>query len=71
MRRTHPFSNLVSRAGRPGGRGPEMEEGGWRRMLGEALPGVNLDCPREKQRKPRVRMLRELLQRDGWYGGEA
>ena len=48
-----------------------MEEGRWRRMLGEALPGVNLDCPREKGSKPMVRMLRELLQREGWYGGEA
>ena len=69
-RGTHPFSNLVSRAGRPGERGPEMEEGRWRRMLGEALPGVNLDCPQEMGKKPRVRMLRELLQRGGWYGGE-
>ena len=68
---THPFSDLVGRAGRPGERGPEMEEGRWTRMLGEALPGVNLDCPREKGTKPRVRMLRELLQREGWYGGEA
>ena len=40
-------------------------------MLGEALPGVNLDCPQEKGSRPRVRMLRELLQREGWYGGEA
>ena len=45
---THPFSDLVGRAGRPGERGPEMEEGRWRRMLGEALPGLNLDCPQEK-----------------------
>ena len=28
-------------------------------------------CPQEKGSKPRVRMLRELLQREGWYGGEA
>ena len=70
-RGTHPFSDLVGRAGRPGERGPEMEEGRWRRMLGEPLPGVNLDCPQEKGNKPRVRMLRELLQREGWYGGEA
>ena len=68
---THPFSNLVGRAGRPRERGPEMEEGQWRRMLGEALPGMSLDCPQEKITKPRVRMLRELLQREGWYGGEA
>ena len=70
-RGTHSFSDLVARAGRPGGRGPEMEGGRWRKMLGEALPGVNLDCPQEKGKKPRVRMLRELLQREGWYGGEA
>ena len=70
-RGTHPFSDLVGRAGRPGERGPEMEKGLWRRMLGEALPGVNLDCPQEKETKPRVRMLRGLLQREGWYRGES
>ena len=48
-----------------------MEEGRGRRMLREALPGLSLDCPQEEEKKPRVRMLRELLQRDGWYGGEA
>ena len=67
----HPFSNLVGRAGSPGERGPEMEEGRWRTMLGEALPRLNLDCPQEKVSKPRVRMLRELLQREGWYEREA
>ena len=70
-RGTRPFSDLVGRAGRPRERGPEMEEGRWRRMLGEALPGVSLDCHREKGKKPRVRMLRELLQKEGWYEGEA
>ena len=61
-----PFSDLVGRAGRPGERGPEMEEWRWRRMLGAALPGMRLDCPQEKGKKPRVQMLRELLQgRDG------
>ena len=40
-------------------------------MLGEALLGVSLDCPRERGKKPRVRMLRKLLQREGWYKGEA
>ena len=70
-RGTHPFSDLVGRTGRPRERGPEMEEGRWRRMLGEALRGVSLDCPQEKGKKPRVRMLRQLLQREGWYGGEA
>ena len=66
-----PFSDLVGRAGRPGERGPEMEEWRWRRMLGAALPGVRLDCPQEKGKKPRVQMLRELLQREGKYGGDA
>ena len=70
-RGTRPFSSLVGMAGRPRERGPEMDEGRWRRMLGEALPGVSLDCPQEKGKKPRVRMLRELLQREGWYGGNA
>ena len=60
-----PFSDLVGRAGRPRARGPEMDEGRWRRMLGVALPGVRLDCPQEKRKKPRVQMLRELLQRGG------
>ena len=64
-----PFSDLVGRAGRPGERGPEMNEGRWRRMLGAEPPGVRLDCPQEKGKKPRVQMLRELLQRQGRYGG--
>ena len=34
-----------------------MDEGRWRRMLGAALPGVRLDCPQEKGKKPRVQML--------------
>ena len=67
---TRPFSDLVGRAGRPRERGPGMDEGRWRRMLGEALPGVSLDCPQEKGRKPSVQMLRELLQREGRYGGD-
>ena len=29
-----------------------MDEGQWRRMLGVALPGVRLDCPQEKGKKP-------------------
>ena len=70
-RGTRPFSDLVGRAGRPRERWPEMDEGRWRRMLREALPGVSLDCAQKKGRKPRVRMLRELLQREGWYGGNA
>ena len=57
-RGTRPFSNLVGRAGKPRERGPDMDEGRWRRMLGEALPGVSLDCPQEKGKKSRVRMLR-------------
>ena len=39
-------------------------------MLGEALPGVSLDCPQAKGKKPRVQMLREVLQREGRYGGD-
>ena len=65
-----PFSDLVGRAGKPRARGPEMEELRWRRMLGAALPGVRLDCPQERGKKPRVQMLRELLQREGRYGGQ-
>ena len=38
-RGTRPFSDLAGRAGRPEESWPEMEEGRWRRMLGEALPG--------------------------------
>ena len=70
-RGTRPFSDLVGRAGRPRERGPEMDEGRWRRMLGAALPEVRPDCPQEKGKKPRVQMLRELLQREGRYGGDA
>ena len=70
-RGTRPFSDLVGSAGRPRERGPKMDEGRWRGMLQEALPGMSLDCPHEKGKKPRVRMLRELLQREGWYGGDA
>ena len=66
-----PLSDLVGRAGRPGERGREMEEWRWRRMLGAALPGLRLDCPQEKGKKPRVQILRELLQREGRYGGDA
>ena len=40
-------------------------------MLGAALPGVRLDYPQEKGKKPRARMLRELLLREGRYGGHA
>ena len=32
---------------------------------------MNLDCPQEKGKKPRVQMLPELLQREAWFGGEA
>ena len=69
---TRSFSDLVGRAGRPREKGPEMEEGRWSGMLREALLGVSLDCrPRERGKKPRVRKLRELLQREGWYESEA
>ena len=70
-RQTRPFSDLIGRAGGPRERGPKMDEGRWRRMLGAALPGVRLDCPQEKGKKPRVQMLRELLQWEGRYGGDA
>ena len=40
-------------------------------MLGAALPGMRLDCPQERGKKPGVLMLRELLQREGQYGGDA
>ena len=70
-RGTRPFSDLVGRAGRPRVRGPEMDEGRWRRMLGAALLGVRPECLQEKGKKPRVHMLRELLQREGRYGGDA
>ena len=66
-----PFSDLVGRAGRPRVRGPEMEEWRWRRMLGAPLLGLRLDCPQERGKKPRVQMLRDLLQREGRYGGDA
>ena len=66
-RGTRPFCNLVSRAGRPQEKGPQMEEGRLRRMLGEALPGVHLDCSKARGKNPRDRMPRELLQREGWY----
>ena len=69
-RGTRPFSDLVGRAGGPRERGPEMDEERWRRTLGEALPGHSLDCPEKKEKKPRVQMLRELLQREGRYGGD-
>ena len=45
---THPFRDLVHRAGRLRDKGPEMEEGRWRRMLGEALPGLDLECLKER-----------------------
>ena len=59
-RGTHPFRHLLHK-------GPEMAEDSRGRMLEEALPGLDLDGPRERGRKSRVQMLRELLQREGWY----
>ena len=70
-RGTHPFSDLVSRAARPRERGPEMEEGRWRRMLGEALQAMSQDCPQEQEENPRVQKLREMLQTEGCYEGDA
>ena len=66
-RRTLVFRDLVHRAGTPRDKGPEMTEGRWRRMLGEALRWVDLECLKERGRKPRVLMLRDLLQREAWY----
>ena len=60
-RGTHPFSDLVDRAGRPRERGAEMKEGCCRRMLGETLAGVSLDCPQQRGKRPRFLMLLELL----------
>ena len=36
-------------------------------MRGEALQEPDLECPKERGRKSRVRMLRELLRREGSY----
>ena len=44
-----------------------MVEVRWMRMLGDALPELDLDSPRERGRRPRVQMLGELLQREGCY----
>ena len=67
---TRPFCDLVGRAGRPREQGPEMEEGRWRRLLVEALPGVDLECPKERGRKPRVRMLRSCCTGRGGIEGD-
>ena len=64
---THPFWDLVHRLGRPQDRGPQSVEDRWRRMLGEAVPGMDLHDPRERRRRQRMQMLRELLQRVGKY----
>ena len=48
-----------------------MEEWRWRGVLGAALPGMRLDYTQDKGRKPRVQKLRELLRREGQYGGDA
>ena len=66
-RGTHLFCDLVHKTGRPQHKGPEMAEDRWRRVLGEALPGMDPDGPRERGRKPRLLMLRELLRREGRY----
>ena len=65
--RTHRFRHLVHRAGRRRDRGPEMEEGWWRRLLEAALPGLDLDDHGEVGSKPRMQLLREPLQREGGY----
>ena len=53
--RPRPFSDLVSRAGRPRERGPEMDEGRWKRMLGAALPRCAWTVPRRRGRSPGFR----------------
>ena len=45
--------------------------GGGGGCWGRRFRGVRLDCPQERGKKPRVQMLRELLQREGRYGGDA
>ena len=64
---TQPFQDLVRRARRPQGKGPEMEHGSWRRMLEAALPGMHLDDLRDVWGKRMMHLLRELLQREGTY----
>ena len=61
------FRDLVHRAARPQDKVPEMKEDRWRRMLREASPGLDLEGAEERGRKPRVRILRELLHKEGWY----
>ena len=41
------FRQVVHRAGRPQDKGPEMAEDRWETMLGEALPGLGLNGPRQ------------------------
>ena len=64
---THLFQDLVHGAGRPRDLVPEMADDKWRRMPGQALPGVDLDGPMERGRRPRGQILRELLQTEGQY----
>ena len=64
---TRPFRDVVHRAGRPQNRGLEMAEGRWRGILEAALPGVDLNDPWEEEGRLRVKVLRELLQREGRY----
>ena len=58
--RTAPLATWSAGQGGDGKKGVR-----WRMMLGEGLPGVSLDCPWKRRKKPRVRMLREMLQRRG------
>ena len=65
-RGTPPFCNLVGRAGRPrdlaGNGGERVEED-----AGRGAPGGEPGLSPGRGKQPRVRMLRELLQREGWY----
>ena len=65
----------LQRPGRQGGKaegkgacdgGGPMEEG-----AGRGAPGAEPGLSPGRGKKPRVRMLRVLLQKEGWHGGEA
>ena len=55
-----------SRGGEATGQGAGDGGGRVEDDAGVALPGMHLDSPTERKRRPRVQMLRELLQGDGW-----
>ena len=67
-----PAPSVTWSAGRggPGKGGRRLKSGGGGGCWGRCSR-VRQDCPQEKGKKPRVQMLRELLQREGQYGGDA